>query len=167
MGKNTLHNPPTYKIIKGKEEDLEDIVKLWVEIIEWHATIDSNFMLDIEGKENFTTMLHIALNDSSQVVYVAKEEDTLIGFLYGYIKNLSGFFMHRIVAHISDIAVLIEHRRKGIGTALINKFHKDIALKFKATDITLYVHVNNTDAIDFYHNLGFNDRLLTMERKIE
>ena len=166
MGKNTFHNP-TYEISKGKEEDLEDIIKLWVEIIEWHANIDSNFKLDIEGKENFTTMLLNAFNDLSQVVYVAKEKDLLIGFLYGYIKNLSGFFKHRIVAHISDIAVLIEYRRKGIGTALINKFQNELALKFKATDITLYVHVTNTDAIDFYHNLGFNDRLLTMERKIE
>ena len=166
MGKNTSYNP-TYEIIKGKEEDLEDIVKLWVEIIEWHANIDSNFKLDIEGKENFTTMLRNAFNDLSQVVYVAKEKDKLIGFLYGYIKNLSGFFKHRIVAHISDVAVLIEHRRKGVGTALINKFQDEIAIKFKATDITLYVHVNNTDAIDFYHNLGFYDRLLTMERKTE
>lgn len=161
MGKKTLH-----KIMKGEEEDLEDIVKLWVEIIEWHTSIDSNFALDIEGKENFTTMLRNAFNDLSQVVYVAKEKDMLIGFLYGYIKNLSGFFKHRTVAHISDIAVRDNYRRRGIGTTLISKFQEEFASKFETTELTLYVHVGNIDAIDFYHALGFDERLLTMEKKI-
>ena len=57
------------------------------------------------------------------------------------------------IAHLLSIAVLPEHRRRGIGTALIRRV---IAImSFAAKAMVLEVKIRNTEAIKLYEELGF------------
>ena len=58
------------------------------------------------------------------------------------------------IVKILMLAVSIQHRRKKIGTMLLNELHKKI-LKENITTIELEVRTDNTTAIKFYEKHGF------------
>ena len=126
--------------------------------------LDKDFVFDSEGKANFKFVIETAMNDLTQVVYVVKFEKEVVGFLYGYIRIYSGFFRKRIIAHISDITIQEEFRRKGIGTELMKKFEHEFAKTNNANCMSLNVHVKNSSGLDFYDNLGFTRNLISMKK---
>ena len=154
-------------IRQGETKDIPSILKLWTDTINWHAELDRDFTLATDGIQNFELVLTNAITNSSQVVLVAEENEIIIGFLYGYIKKYTGFFRRRIVAHISDIAVCEEHRRKRAGTALMEKFEQDFARANDSNDLSLFVHTKNKMGTEFYKYLGFDVTLLTMQKTIK
>lgn len=154
-------------IRSGEKKDILSILELWIDTINWHAELDRDFTLASDGIKNFDLVLTNAISNSSQVVLVAEENKVIIGFLYGYIKKYTGFFRRRIVAHISDIAVNEEHRRKGVGTALMERFENDFAKPNDSNDLSLFVHIKNKGGTEFYNHLGFEGTLLTMQKTIK
>ena len=55
--------------------------------------------------------------------------------------------------HITSFAVYTNFRRQGVGSQLINRFLQLSRLEWKKS--SLYVHVDNVDAIQFYKKAGF------------
>ncbi|MHA1667611.1 MAG: GNAT family N-acetyltransferase [Candidatus Heimdallarchaeaceae archaeon] len=155
------------EVRKGKYDETKEITALWIESILWHSTFDNDFELDKDGKRNFEFVLKTAIADNSQEVYVAEKSGRIVGFLYGYIKNQTGFFKRRKVAHISDIVVKKEFRNQGIGSALFEKFEREFAFEHQAEDMTLFVHVKNEKAIEFYKKIGFEIKLLSMKKLLK
>ncbi|MHA1686526.1 MAG: GNAT family N-acetyltransferase [Candidatus Heimdallarchaeaceae archaeon] len=155
------------EIAKATLSDIDDIIEIWKDIINWHSSFDKDFALDMEGTQNYKMMLNTALVDLSQIVLVAKLDHKVVGFLYGYLKKYSGFFKKRNVAHISDIAVIEQHRNKGIGSLLVNYFKDHFAEQNNADEITLYVHIQNENAIKFYKRHKFETKLLIMRKKLK
>ena len=153
-------------IRKAKKDDFNQVADIWVQTIEWHAEFDKEFQLDPDGRRNFIFVLNTALSDSSQVVYVALQANSVVGFVYGYIKKQIGFFQRQVVAHISDIAIKEEFRKKGIGKALMQRFEEDFAKKNKADSLSLYVHISNNEGMSFYKKLGYYEKLVSMRKKI-
>ncbi len=163
---NESNNRFYFEIIKGLKEDIEEIIDLWIQTINWHAEFEKDFILDSEGKTNFKFVLETATNDITQALYVAKFEKKVVGFLYGYIRTYSGFFKKRIIAHISDITIQEEFRRKGIGTELMKKFENEFARNNNANCMSLNVHVKNSSGLGFYDNLGFTKNLISMKKDL-
>jgi ribosomal-protein-alanine N-acetyltransferase len=56
--------------------------------------------------------------------------------------------------HVISIAVLEDHRGKGIGTRLLTTAHQEIAKK-SASECYLEVRVSNTRAVELYERLGY------------
>jgi ribosomal-protein-alanine N-acetyltransferase len=56
--------------------------------------------------------------------------------------------------HIVSIAVTEKHRRKGIGTALVNACHEELLTK-GASECYLEVRISNGEAIGLYERLGY------------
>jgi ribosomal-protein-alanine N-acetyltransferase len=65
--------------------------------------------------------------------------------------GLSGFIKK---GHIVSIAVMPEHRRKGIGQALVTRAMEGMRF-YNAKQCFLEVRVSNTQAISLYKKLGF------------
>ena len=154
------------KLKVSSKETIKTIVDIWEEVIDWHASFDKDFTLDKDGRANFGFMVSKAAHDPSQVVYLAKKDNVIIGFLFGYVKKHSGFFRKRTIAHISDIAVVKDLRRTGVGTSLMKKFENEFARANEADELSLYVHSRNEESVDFYNKLGFDVKLLSMRKKI-
>lgn len=155
-----------FEISEGKPADLIDISRIWIEMIETHANLDSAFQLDNEGSLNFQLMLTSSFKDSDQIVYIVKKDNELVGFLYGFIKKFSGIFKTRITAHVSDITIKKNYRRQGIGTMLMQKFEEDFAKPRKVDEISLNVHAENIDGLRFYNKLGFKRRLISLRKSL-
>ncbi len=87
------------------------------------------------------------LTKNKMAIYiVAKEDDEIVGY---------GGMWHVInEGHITNIAVKKEHRKKGIGTKIINALI-DIAKEKEMIGITLEVRVSNHIAKSIYKKSGF------------
>jgi len=59
--------------------------------------------------------------------------------------------------HVVSIAVVEEHRRKGIGNALVEESVNGVNLK-KCDEFYLEVRCSNTDAVRLYEKMGFEIR---------
>ena len=155
-----------FQITEGKSADLIEISRIWTDVIDNHAKFDYTFTLDREGSLNFQLMITTALTDPDQVLYVSRKGEEIVGFLYGFTKKYSGIFKTRLTAHVSDIAIKKGYKRKSIGTALMHKFENDFAKSRKADEISLNVHSQNLEGLNFYNKLGFSKKLITMRKSL-
>ena len=87
------------------------------------------------------------LTKNKMAIYiVAKEDDEIVGY---------GGMWHVInEGHITNIAVKKQHRKKGIGTKIINALI-EIAKEKEMIGITLEVRVSNDIAKSLYKKSGF------------
>lgn len=155
-----------FQITEGRSTDLIDISRIWMEVIDNHARFDNSFTLEKEGSLNFQLIITAALNDPNQVLYVARKGEEIVGFLYGFTKKYSGIFKTRLTAHVSDIVIKKEYKRKSIGTALMRRFEEEFAKSRKVDEISLSVHSQNVEGLVFYSKLGFNKKLITMQKSL-
>ena len=78
-------------------------------------------------------------------------------FVATYNKKVLGYIGISCIldeGYITNVAVFPEHRKKGVGTALLNRVFSlasDLALSF----VSLEVRESNSNAISLYENLGF------------
>jgi len=91
----------------------------------------------IEDRERFTAMV-----DNANLVLTARDDD---GTLLGIVRAVSDF---SYVTYLSDIAVIRDRQRSGIGRALID------ATRAEAPQAKL-VLLSAPAAVDYYPHIGF------------
>lgn len=128
-----------FMIRKFKEEDIEDIMKLWLETnISAHDFIDSDYW-----KNNYDAAKEMMPNAS---IYVYEENDLIQGF----VGLMDGY--------IAGIFVSKQLQSKGLGKELL-----DYA-KSNNSKLFLNVYKKNKRAVDFYLREGF---LVSSEKEDE
>ncbi len=80
------------------------------------------------------------------VYFVAMDGEKIVGY--------AGMWHVITEGHITNVAVLHEYRRQGIGDLLMQSL-EEVALAREMIGITLEVRINNTAAQRLYHKYGF------------
>jgi ribosomal-protein-alanine N-acetyltransferase len=108
--------------------------------------------------ENYTDIFFVDLFRRYPETFVVAEED---GKIAGYIMcrievGLSNLGLSGVVkkGHVVSVAVLSEHRRKGVGKALVIKALEGMR-RYGAKQCYLEVRVTNQEAISLYKKLDF------------
>lgn len=110
-----------------------------------------------DGEKYFKNML------SNEIVYVALDKDTVVGYLAGSI-NIQGEYVTDSLAEIDNMFVLEQYRKYGIGTRLVNKF-KEYCLENGIQEIKVTASYKNENAINFYKKNGFSGFEITLKQK--
>jgi ribosomal-protein-alanine N-acetyltransferase len=109
--------------------------------------------------ENYTDYFFVDLAKRfPETFIVADQGHEVVGYIMCRIEvGLSNFGLGGLVkkGHIVSIAVLPEHRRKGIGEAIIEKAMEKMHTDYNAKQCFLEVRVTNEPAIGMYKKLGF------------
>ncbi|MDE1863277.1 MAG: ribosomal protein S18-alanine N-acetyltransferase [Thaumarchaeota archaeon] len=97
------------------------------------------------------------LAELPEAFIVAEVEKRLVGYImckieYGFSNFKKLGFVKK--GHVVSVAVLPEHRQKGIGRALVEESIAGVKLK-KADELYLEVRCSNREAIGLYEKLGF------------
>jgi len=108
--------------------------------------------------ENYATYFFMDLYERFPETFIVAEEDgEIVGYVMCRIETgLPDFGLLGIAkrGHVISIAVLPEHQRKGIGTALMKEAM--VAMKvYKAKECFLEVRVSNSLGVKLYEKLGF------------
>jgi ribosomal-protein-alanine N-acetyltransferase len=108
--------------------------------------------------ENYTDYFFIELHQKfPETFIVAEENGEVVGYIMCRIElGLSNFGFGGLLkkGHIVSVAVLHQHRRKGIGKALVTQALENMRI-YNAKQCFLEVRVTNTPAIELYKKLGF------------
>jgi len=108
--------------------------------------------------ENYTDYFFIELHQKfPETFIVAEENGEVIGYIMCRIElGLSNFGFGGLLkkGHIVSVAVMHQHRRKGIGKALVAQALENMRI-YNAKQCFLEVRVTNTPAIELYKKLGF------------
>ncbi len=94
----------------------------------------------------------------NKAFYVAVSPDEkIVGYIMCRVEYKPGFFKHFLVksGHVVSIAVLKEHRRKGLGYALMAYAMKSLYENYDCKETYLEVRVTNKPAITLYEKLGY------------
>ena len=115
-------------------DDIEATVELW----RCSGLLNQNNdpRRDIERK----------LDDSPWGFLIMVEADEIIGSI------MIGYDGHR--GWVNYLACHLEHRRKGVATALMNRAH-EVLLERGCPKINLQVRAGNTSATKFYESIGY------------
>lgn len=109
--------------------------------------------------ENYTEYFFVDLFKRYPEAFIVAERDgEVVGYIMCRIEvGLSNFGLGGIVkkGHIVSVAVLPEHRRKGIGEAIIKKSMEKMQKTYNAKQCYLEVRITNEPATGMYKKLGF------------
>ncbi len=90
--------------------------------------------------------------------YVAiSPNDEIVGYIMCRVEHKPGFYRHFLVrsGHVVSIAVLEQHRRRGLGYGLMAYAMKSLHEEYNCEETYLEVRVSNTPAINLYKKLGY------------
>ncbi len=132
----------TFKLRKFKPDDLQNVMQI------------NRVCLP----ENYTDYFFMDLYERFPGTFIVAEEN---GAIAGYIMcrievGLSNHGLSGLIrkGHVVSIAVMPQHRRKGVAQALINAAN-DGMRSYKAKQCYLEVRVTNNVGIALYKKLGF------------
>jgi len=101
--------------------------------------------------------------------WVAEDNGRVVGFAFGYFKDVPGEVLTRWgaskVGEITLVAVDTNHRNKGIGTALLHRLLKELK-KAGADRVILHCPAEAMEAKGLYDKLGFNTRAYHMTKRL-
>jgi ribosomal-protein-alanine N-acetyltransferase len=119
---------------------------------------DINRVLEIEEesfKDPYPVNILIDIYNLGAGFLVAEYDNIIVGYIIFWIR-------YEDEGHIISIAVDAEHRRKEVGSKLVEAALK-IFKRYNIAHIKLEVRKSNRGAIDFYKNNGFVEREVLME----
>lgn len=149
------------QIRRATPEDLEAVLDLWQEMMDYHAGLDQRFQQVADSRDHFRMTLREWMADDTQRVLVAVDDGEIVGYIIGRIAENPPIFELRFLGHVSDICVAPEWRRQGIGrklfAAVLNWFRRQ-----GLPVVQLNVAAANAVSQAFWREMGFQDYMHRM-----
>ncbi len=115
---------------------------------------DNSIIANEENRKYWLEVVYKLLAENRDALIIAEENSKIIGYLLYKLDASYPFKVKEKWSYISDIYILPEYRRKGIGKALIN-YLEEILRKNGINKIRLLVWGENIPALEFYKKLDF------------
>ncbi|MBE2268478.1 MAG: GNAT family N-acetyltransferase [Anaerolinea sp.] len=148
--------------------DIDAIARLWLALVEFHREIDGDLPAAApNGALRYARRLIDRVEDSQSRVLVAEADGHVVGYVLGMVVDLvPEMFAQPPSGFLADIFVDAEHRRQGVGRALVDA----LAAWFREHGLDYYewhVAARNTAAVEFWRAVGGRDVMLRMRGEIE
>lgn len=138
----TLEMTPTFTIRGFEQNDLDGVMEINRTCLP--ENYSASFFLDVHAK--FPEGFLVAVNDNTVVGYIMCRLER------GFSETSKFRFVKK--GHMISVAVLPEHRRKGIASELVKHAGRSLVEK-EAEEYYLEVRISNKSAQDLYDRLGF------------
>lgn len=157
-------NGGDYLVRPGRREDAPETARLWMQSAEEHTTYDEVYRTSPQAERTMKRFLADLASGGHAFLFVAiasensgvNEEERVIGFLSGELREGSPTFSPKTWASVDDIYVIPEHRSRGIGRELVRRC-REWADEHGADGVSLQVAAANSRARDLYKRLGFRE----------
>ena len=138
------------RIRRAENGDIKDLIEVYLQGYKGLEEYSYTHPEDVQAYLNWLFRRDVA------GIWVAEEEGKIVGF----IASDGNWFSKRegkVVGAIHELVILPEYRNKGIGKALVEKVIE--YFKSRGLDTAeLWVGDKNTQALEFYKSLGFEER---------
>jgi len=155
-----------------KSSDELFIVKSTEELQDYLVIVDQMKFTRImpEYGESSAKKLLEDVSRNNGIVYVAEDQGQNVGFVAGIIYEWSPEILLECIplksGRILELFVESKHRRQNIGTVLMERMEE--YFRQNGCDVSrVEVFQPNTEAHNFYENLGYQDRMIDMIKKLK
>jgi ribosomal protein S18 acetylase RimI-like enzyme len=157
------------KIRKAKSRDMDQILAVCEDSMEYHAKFDDCFWTTKDLVKNWRQKWRKyqagVIRSKKKYSLVAEENGTIIGYINFQFKKRAPILRQNKYLYIDDLAVSKKYRRKGAGTKLMKNV-LNLARKKGAFAADLNVRTANSPAKNFYSKLGFKETMVEMVKKL-
>jgi GNAT superfamily N-acetyltransferase len=148
----------SFHVRAAKSADEAAILALAKDEMAAHERMDPRFRLRPDAVVRYAIYLRERMREIDSAVFVAEEEERVLGVAVGSLKVQDAFFETRRYGYVSDLMVAPAARRRGIGRALWGR----VALWFRSVGISvvrLHVATTSPAARAFWKGAGAEDFL--------
>lgn len=118
-----------------------------------------------KNKEIYFSYLKKDLKHKNRSIFMVLENKKVIGMILAQSFKPLPISKFQKKGYISNLYILKDYRKKGIGKKLVNYVLKWLKEK-KVGHITLEIHVKNAPALKLYRKMGFKDYTMKLSKKI-
>lgn len=157
------------KIRVARSEDADGIGSLWLELVEYHRSLDENMpQPSPDGSHRYAQRIRYTLDDETNLVLVAEEDTVMVGYILGMVIDLlPDVFLAERAGMVADVFVRPEWRGQGVGTALMSAMRDWFVLR-GVTHYELYVAAVNAQGRRFWEKtMGGVPVMLRMRMPVE
>ena len=151
-------------IRRARTEDVEPIVVLWREMLDYHVPLDPRFELSPAAPIVMGQWIEAALENERAAVFVAETSPgALDGYCHATIQEYPAIVPRVLCGYVSELTV--RPRRRGIGSRLLETAHA----WFREKGITyaeVNVSVKNQAARSFWRKHGYTDFIERLRRDL-
>lgn len=142
------------KIREAIRSDIENITKIWKEMMDFHIERDGSFNIANNAPKEFAKFIKENLSSRDWSVFVSEHNEEVIGYVLAKIEKRPPVFKELDFCEIFDLAIKQEFRRKGIGESLLSKVFQWCSEK-KIKRIEVKIAVSNEISTKFWRKMGF------------
>jgi len=152
------------KAVTEKDSDLlSQVEKQFVEMYDYFAQKGLNIPLIKNGEKLWLQSIMPTLNRINKL-FVAVKNNTVIGFVFGYLRFTTDYLGSLKVGVISYIYVDPCIREKGVGRLLVKDLENWFISK-EVHSIELQVVYKNENAIRFWEKCGYDKEIIQFRKK--
>ena len=149
------------EIRSANANDINRLLELLSQVLEVHAKLRPD--LFVSGTTKYSREdLEIMLKDENKPIFVAVEDNYVVGYAMCQIRVPTSNMYPIKVFHLDDLCVDEKYREQGIGKALYQKV-VETAKENNCYEVTLNVWPGNDAALKFYEKMGMKTRSVFME----
>lgn len=145
-----------------KEEDIQSIVRLVRQMVDYHYAID-RYYKDYSGYNGTGIRGHFKklMKDKNTKIIIAEENRKVIGYFMGAIEKAPSYVIPKEIGVIFDAFVEEKYRKQGAGKKIFKELLKWFKKK-KVKHIELTVDARNKIGLGAWRKFGFSDFRLKM-----
>jgi ribosomal protein S18 acetylase RimI-like enzyme len=141
---------------RAKPDDVESLLDLWQEMMDYHARLDRRFAPAADGRQRFRPTVRGWMADDQWRVLVAEADEQVVGYTIGRVAELNPVLATPGFGYVTDICVSPQLRRQGVGRRLFNAMNSWFRRRGLAA-VQLNVAALNPTSQAFWRALGFGD----------
>lgn len=115
--------------------------------------------------ETYGHFLASQIGRPEKLVLVAQKDDAVVGYVFGGMEGFDYMALRGPAALLYDLVVDPEHRREGIGAALLDAAFADLK-KRGAPRVLLFTADKNRGAQALFERVGFRRTMVEMTREL-
>jgi ribosomal protein S18 acetylase RimI-like enzyme len=151
------------QIRKALPSDSPALGRLGAMLMRAHYEFDrQRFLAPHPGSESgYASFLGSLLDSEDDVVFVAEDEGTIVGYVYAALEPLSWKELRGPAGFVHDVAVAEEARKTGVAKQLMEAAIAWLR-EHRAPRVILWTASPNTAARNLFQSLGFRSTMIEM-----
>lgn len=152
------------KIRKAGHADLPLLKKLWIELMDHHSKLDSDYIRSNDAVENWMKYLNVKLESDDARLLVATDDREIVGYICIWIRDYPPVYAIKKYGLVEEILVTARVRRQGIALQLWSAAEEWL-LSRDIKRIRVDIDVANPESQGFFRSIGFCDDAETLIKK--
>ena len=159
---------PAVTVRPARAEDEAALGRLGAMLVEEHHAFDpKRFIGRLPGlPERYGQFLVSQIDRADALVLVAERDSSVAGYAYATVEGSDYMALRGPAGVLQDLVVDPDHRRQGIGTALLDA-SIDALAALGAPRVVLFTAEKNDEAQAMFAHAGFRRTMVEMTRDID